>query len=111
MNTCVLISVLDCNYELFRDQVELGEIIGEGQFGDVHKGMCHMRSTKNTPGNAVAVAIKTCKTDADMATTDTFLEEACKKINICKYILVSINKMITYVQTLCNNSIIRTLYV
>lgn len=71
--------ILDCNYELFRDQIELGEIIGEGQFGDVHKGVCHMRSNKkNTLGNAVAVAIKTCKTDADMATTDKFLEEACK---------------------------------
>lgn len=71
------IFVSDGNYELFRDQVELGEIIGEGQFGDVHKGVCHMRSTKNTPGNAVAVAIKTCKPDADMATTNKFLEEAC----------------------------------
>jgi len=70
--------ILDCNYELHRDQVELGEIIGEGQFGDVHKGACHMRSIKNKPGNAVAVAIKTCKPDADMATTDKFLEEACK---------------------------------
>lgn len=79
MYSTVLLSVLDCNYELFRDQVELGEIIGEGQFGDVHKGICHMRSTKNTPtSNAVAVAIKTCKPDADMATTDKFLEEACK---------------------------------
>lgn len=37
-----------------------------------------MRSAKNTPGNAVAVAIKTCKSDTDMATTDKFLEEACK---------------------------------
>ncbi|KAJ9573701.1 hypothetical protein L9F63_008914, partial [Diploptera punctata] len=26
------------DYELVRNQVELGEIIGEGQFGDVHKG-------------------------------------------------------------------------
>lgn len=57
--------------------MELGEIIGEGQFGDVHKGVCHMRSTKNTSSNAVAVAIKTCKPDADMATTNKFLEEAC----------------------------------
>lgn len=63
---------------MLRDQIELGEIIGEGQFGDVHKGICHMRSTKNSPINAVAVAIKTCKPDADMATTDKFLEEACK---------------------------------
>lgn len=38
-----------------------------------------MRSNKkNASGNGVAVAIKTCKTDADMATTDKFLEEACK---------------------------------
>lgn len=79
MYSNILLSVLDCNYELFRDQVELGEIIGEGQFGDVHKGICHMRSSKNTPtSNTVAVAIKTCKPDADMATTDKFLEEACK---------------------------------
>ncbi|CAH1725163.1 unnamed protein product [Aphis gossypii] len=69
-------TLANCNYELHRDQVELGEIIGEGQFGDVHKGACHMRSIKNKPGNAVAVAIKTCKPDADMATTDKFLEEA-----------------------------------
>ncbi|KAL4089992.1 hypothetical protein QTP88_024910 [Uroleucon formosanum] len=69
-------TLANCNYELFRDQVELDEIIGEGQFGDVHKGVCHMRSIKNKPGNAVAVAIKTCKPDADMATTDKFLEEA-----------------------------------
>ncbi|XP_025407805.1 focal adhesion kinase 1 isoform X2 [Sipha flava] len=69
-------TLANCNYELFREQVELGEIIGEGQFGDVHKGICHMRSTKKTPVNAVAVAIKTCKPDADMATTDKFLEEA-----------------------------------
>jgi len=56
----------------------LGEIIGEGQFGDVHKGVCHKRSTKTTLSNAVAVAIKTCKPDADIATTDKFLEEACE---------------------------------
>jgi len=68
----------------------LGEIIGEGQFGDVHKGVCHMRSIKNKPGNAVAVAIKTCKPDADMATTDKFLEEACKcaQSNCYDYYLV-----------------------
>ncbi|XP_050427745.1 focal adhesion kinase 1 isoform X2 [Adelges cooleyi] len=69
-------TLANCNYELFRDQIELGETIGEGQFGDVHKGICQMRTTKNGPSNAVAVAIKTCKPDADMATTDKFLEEA-----------------------------------
>ncbi|XP_050545837.1 focal adhesion kinase 1 isoform X2 [Daktulosphaira vitifoliae] len=69
-------TLANCNYELFRDQIELCEIIGEGQFGDVHKGVCHMRTTKNSPTNAIAVAIKTCKSDADVATTDKFLEEA-----------------------------------
>lgn len=73
-----LIFLIDGNYELSRDQVELNEIIGEGQFGDVHKGICLMRTTKNTPSKTVAVAIKTCKPDADIATTDKFLEEACK---------------------------------
>jgi len=79
MYNFVTMCFIDCNYELCRDQVELGEIIGEGQFGDVHKGVCHMRSTFRSPISAVAVAIKTCKSDADMATTDKFLEEACKK--------------------------------
>lgn len=27
------------DYELVRNQIELTSIIGEGQFGDVHKGM------------------------------------------------------------------------
>ncbi|KAJ1519539.1 hypothetical protein ONE63_004819 [Megalurothrips usitatus] len=60
------------DYELVRNQVELSEIIGEGQFGDVHKG--NYRSTKD--GHIVPVAIKTCKPDADLATAEKFLEEA-----------------------------------
>ncbi|KAF4528011.1 hypothetical protein B566_EDAN002194 [Ephemera danica] len=59
------------DYELQRDQVELGEIIGEGQFGDVHKGVFRGRD-----GTAVPVAVKTCKADADLATAEKFLEEA-----------------------------------
>lgn len=59
------------DYELNRSQVELAEIIGEGQFGDVHKGVCRVRD------NSVPVAVKTCKADADMATAEKFLEEAC----------------------------------
>jgi len=86
---------------LFRDQVELGEIIGEGQFGDVHKGVCHMRSIKNKPGNAVAVAIKTCKPDADMATTDKFLEEACKfaqcTVELLAFLFIGRVKMMLHV--------------
>uniref|UniRef100_A0A1B6D3T2 non-specific protein-tyrosine kinase n=1 Tax=Clastoptera arizonana TaxID=38151 RepID=A0A1B6D3T2_9HEMI len=62
------------DYELQRNQVELSEIIGEGQFGDVHKGTCKMRSGKEIA--TVAVAVKTCKVDADLATAEKFLEEA-----------------------------------
>lgn len=56
-----------------RSQIELGDILGEGQFGDVHKGIY---KTKN--GTLIPVAVKTCKGDADLATTEKFLEEACK---------------------------------
>ncbi|CAB3370835.1 Hypothetical predicted protein [Cloeon dipterum] len=60
------------NYELQRDMIDLGEIIGEGQFGDVHKGIYRGRDGKAQ----VAVAVKTCKADADLATAEKFLEEA-----------------------------------
>jgi focal adhesion kinase 1 len=59
------------DYELVRNQVELGEIIGEGQFGDVHKG-----TFKGRDNQLVPVAVKTCKADADLATAEKFLEEA-----------------------------------
>ncbi|KAK0089497.1 hypothetical protein PV325_007060 [Microctonus aethiopoides] len=59
------------DYEIVRNQVELGEIIGEGQFGNVHKG-----SYKSRDGQTIAVAVKTCKVDADLATAEKFLEEA-----------------------------------
>ncbi|XP_015113261.1 focal adhesion kinase 1 isoform X2 [Diachasma alloeum] len=59
------------DYEIVRNQVELGEIIGEGQFGNVHKG-----SYKARDGQITAVAVKTCKVDADLATAEKFLEEA-----------------------------------
>lgn len=61
------------NYDLVRNQIDLGEILGEGQFGDVHKG-----TYRTKDGNLVPVAVKTCKADADLATTEKFLEEACK---------------------------------
>ncbi|XP_059485924.1 focal adhesion kinase 1 isoform X2 [Neocloeon triangulifer] len=60
------------NYELQRNMIDLGEIIGEGQFGDVHKGVYRGRDGKAQ----VAVAVKTCKVDADLATAEKFLEEA-----------------------------------
>ncbi|XP_074035838.1 protein tyrosine kinase 2 Fak isoform X3 [Leptinotarsa decemlineata] len=59
------------NYELVRDQIELHEILGEGQFGDVHRG-----AVRTKDGVLIPVAVKTCKGDADLATTEKFLEEA-----------------------------------
>ncbi|CAH1111203.1 unnamed protein product [Psylliodes chrysocephalus] len=59
------------NYELNRNQIELQEILGEGQFGDVHKGI-----VKTKENLLIPVAVKTCKGDADLATTEKFLEEA-----------------------------------
>lgn len=72
------------NYELHRSQIVLSEIIGVGQFGDVFLGTCIiMRSaSKKDPTNVrediVPVAIKTCKADADLKTSEKFLEEACE---------------------------------
>lgn len=92
------------NYELDRSQIVLNEIIGIGQFGDVHIGTCRINkaqkpkshndsgnddssqkdgsngSTNGSDGdkNIIHVAVKTCKADADLATSEKFLEEACK---------------------------------
>lgn len=59
------------DYVLIREQIELMDILGEGQFGDVHKGIY-----KYKDGTQIAVAVKTCKGDAEA--TEKFLEEACK---------------------------------
>ncbi|XP_078037265.1 protein tyrosine kinase 2 Fak isoform X3 [Augochlora pura] len=59
------------DYEIVRNQVELGDVIGNGQFGTVHKG-----SYKGRDNQVIAVAVKTCKVDADLATSEKFLEEA-----------------------------------
>lgn len=90
------------DYELDRSQITLAEIIGVGQFGDVHIGTCCMkqksRSSQNgdsdslkngasgdgdsaTAGEGgkhgvIHVAVKTCKVDADLETSEKFLEEA-----------------------------------
>lgn len=98
------------NYELDRSQITLNDIIGIGQFGDVHIGTCRINKSsksKNANGgggggsddaddssqkdgassngggdadakNVIHVAVKTCKADADMQTSEKFLEEACK---------------------------------
>lgn len=80
LNRSILLTARD--YEIVRNQVELGEIIGEGQFGNVHKG-----SYKGRDGQTIAVAVKTCKVDADLATAEKFLEEACTR-NLYNYIFV-----------------------
>ncbi|XP_050552589.1 focal adhesion kinase 1 isoform X4 [Spodoptera frugiperda] len=76
------------DYELVRNQIELTGIIGEGQFGDVHKGTCKVTSSNHPSlrrqlaagaarGDCVLpVAVKTCKMDADLDTAEKFLEEA-----------------------------------
>ncbi|XP_059055965.1 uncharacterized protein LOC131849853 [Achroia grisella] len=81
------------DYELVRNQIELTGIIGEGQFGDVHKGTCKVTSANHpslrrqlalqkqhgrTAGGeyVLPVAVKTCKMDADLDTAEKFLEEA-----------------------------------
>lgn len=92
------------NYELDRTQITLNEIIGIGQFGDVHIGTCRVKQKSsaqqqsqqkddssldeegatngdnNNDGKlgTIHVAVKTCKADADMTTSEKFLEEACK---------------------------------
>ena len=60
------------DYELDRQRIELSEIIGEGQFGDVHKGLF------KPSGGAEShyIAVKTCKADTDVSMADKFLEEA-----------------------------------
>lgn len=91
------------NYELDRSQINLNDIIGIGQFGDVHIGSMTSIS-KATQSNSESssqksdittlssseneieknliqnVAVKTCKADADLITSEKFLEEACKLV-------------------------------
>ncbi|CAH2097697.1 unnamed protein product [Euphydryas editha] len=82
------------DYELVRNQIELISIIGEGQFGDVHKGKYRVSSSTHPSlrrqlaqrrgaegaegggGDSLPVAVKTCKLDADLDTAEKFLEEA-----------------------------------
>ncbi|XP_071837468.1 focal adhesion kinase 1-like isoform X4 [Apostichopus japonicus] len=59
------------DYEIAREEVSLIEIIGEGQFGDVHKGIF-----KDMEGNDTEVAIKTCKVESTETVGEKFLEEA-----------------------------------
>lgn len=61
------------DYELDRATIDLKEIIGEGQFGDVHSGVYYARD-----GSTIPVAIKTCKVESEGTMAEKFLEEACK---------------------------------
>ncbi|XP_076329625.1 focal adhesion kinase 1-like isoform X4 [Tachypleus tridentatus] len=59
------------DYELCRLRICLGEIIGEGQFGDVHKGTYKCKDDQVIP-----VAVKTCKIETELTMREKFLEEA-----------------------------------
>lgn len=69
------------DYKLERSQITLLEIIGEGQFGDVHKGVCTPKMIAGLPLCPQEVAVKTCKTDNDPEKAEKFLEEACMFFN------------------------------
>lgn len=77
------------DYEVDRSKVELQEIIGEGQFGDVHKGIYrpdgvdakdhhHHHQPRPVGGATLPVAVKICKVVDDDVKTEKFLEEACE---------------------------------
>ncbi|XP_052826194.1 focal adhesion kinase 1 isoform X6 [Octopus bimaculoides] len=59
------------NYEIERESIQLEEILGEGQFGDVYRGLFYDKDKKEIP-----VAVKTCKEDDENLMTEKFLEEA-----------------------------------
>ncbi|KFM67905.1 Focal adhesion kinase 1, partial [Stegodyphus mimosarum] len=59
------------DYELNRADIVLEDIIGEGQFGDVHKGTYKCKDSQTIP-----VAIKTCKVESEESIGEKFLEEA-----------------------------------
>lgn len=59
------------DYELSRKRIKLGEIVGQGQFGDVHCGTYHCKDDQ-----VIAVAIKTCKVESEQSMGEKFLEEA-----------------------------------
>lgn len=106
--------VLSPEYEIDRKQIQMIELLGNGQFGEVYRGILKV---KYSPCNLFAslsllqtnqqleinIAIKTCKMQ-DTVTTETFLDEACKQ---------DVNPLIAifraFAQMSCRNSIIHIL--
>jgi len=60
------------DYELCRHHVSLEEIIGEGQFGSVYRGIFRRKDSSHLQD----VAIKTCKPESERLLGNQFLEEA-----------------------------------
>ena len=94
------------DYEIDRSRVELHDIIGEGQFGDVHKGVYHVpshqisQSNLNNPDAAkghLPIAVKTCKVEGRESMAEKFLEEACK---FRAYDYIPQRKYLTYPKSL-----------
>ena len=65
------------DFEINRECVNLSEILGQGQFGDVYGGLYSHPS-----GTDIPVAVKTCKLEAGEGTAEKILEEARKSIYI-----------------------------
>ena len=65
------IELFEPDVEIDRNNLEIGVLIGEGQFGDVFEG-----KYKPSGQHLIAVAVKMCKSGSDEALGD-FLEEAC----------------------------------
>ncbi|KJE96419.1 ephrin type-A receptor 4a [Capsaspora owczarzaki ATCC 30864] len=61
---------LDCD-TIFRDQLTIARVIGEGQFGSVNEGVWTRPDNTNVP-----VAIKTCKNNVSREVQREFLAEA-----------------------------------
>ncbi|CAF5118059.1 unnamed protein product, partial [Rotaria magnacalcarata] len=64
--------VLSSDYHIDRKQIHMIESLGNGQFGEVYRGML-----KTAQQLEINIAIKTCKMQ-DSETTEAFLEEACQ---------------------------------
>lgn len=62
------------DYEIDRSRIDLEEIVGYGQFGEVYRGSYQ---SSDGSGNSHMVAVKTCKVVEDDMMAEKFLEEAC----------------------------------